>query len=389
MKKLLSITCILLTFHILSFAQTANTLLKGKVIDQESNEGIGFVSIGIEGTFLGTATNSDGFFELKVPEEQQSKNLYFSAIGYKNISLSISDILHTPEIVINLIPQSYSIESVDVAAESKVLQRILRTAAERIPKNYISAPLNFKIYYQEQKSTDITASKSAKIIVDLYDVNGYTKPSWSDAFKSRSYKITETQADEPAITFRAAANSLDEMLESDIARLSNTILNPKLLNDYKLKMEAKTRYNNDSVWIISYEALKMDLAHTGSFYPTSYKGKIYISMSNYVILRNELSLSESQANIQGRSLAAKNNPISKIQRNITTGYKKTKNKYALAYIDSEKQYTSPEKQSVFESGKIVILDIETLNTRKIAGRNYFPEVKPNETFWQNFAAPSF
>ncbi len=389
MKQFLSITSILLLFHVFSYAQQGNTLLKGKVIDQETNEGIAFVSIGIEGTFLGTATNPDGNFELKVPEEQLSKSLYFSAIGYKNISFPISELIQKQDLTIKLIPQSYNIQEIDVAAESKVLQRILRTASENISSNYISVPMNMKMYYVEQKSTGITAGKTAKTIVNLYDAKGYSIPSWSDAFKSRSYEITEAQSDFTANTFRVAANSLDELLESDPARLSNIVLNPNLLNDFKLTMEEKTRFNNDSVWIISYEALKLDLAHTGSYYPTSFRGKIYISQSNYAVLRNEINLTEGKSNQQGRSLAAKSNPITKIQRNITTGYKKVKNKYVLAYIDSEKQYTSNDKESVYESGKIVILNIETQNTKPVKGREYFTEIKPNKIFWQNFVAPSY
>ena len=388
MKEYFKIAAVLFLFPVLLFAQPGITL-KGKVIDQENNEGIAFVSVGIEGTFLGAATNTDGFFELKVPEDQQGKTLYFSAIGYKNVSLSISELIRSQDIVVNLIPQAYNIEAVDVAAESKVLQRILRTAAERIPNNYISKPMNLKIYFREKKSNDIKAGQTIQAMVNLYDANGYAKPSWTDAYKSRSYKITESQADLPVVTFRDASIDLDEMLESDIARLVNTILNPKLLNDYKLKMEAKSRFNNDSVWIISYESSKLDLAHTGSYYPTSFKGKIYIALKNYSVLRNEVNLTESKANPQGRSLAAKSNAINTIQRNTVVGYKQIDNRYVLAFVDCEKQYQTDKKQSVYESGKLVVSDTETQNPSPLKGRDYFLELKPNEKFWQSFSAPSY
>ena len=388
MKHILSITFLLAFFNLLALGQSGITILKGKVIDQETNEGIAFVSIGIEGTFSGTASNPDGFFELRIPEEQQNKNLYFSAIGYKNNSYPISDFLQKQNITISLIPQSYKIESIDIAAESMVLQRILRTAAERVPMNYISVPMNMKIYYEERKSTDNEPGVTSKNIIDLYDAKGYAHPSWANAFKNRVYQITEVQRSVPALSFDNSANNFDEMLEMDLARLSNTILNPKLLNDFKLKMEAKTRFNNDSVWIISYEALKLDIAHTGSFYPTSFKGKIYIAHDGYTVLRNEIHITEAKANPQGRSLAVKNRPNSKSQINIITGYKNINGKYVLAFIDSEKQYTSTEKKSIYESEKIVILNVDTINTRPIDSRDYFVEAKQNDTFWQNFVVPS-
>lgn len=388
MKQLLSITFILLFFNTLIFSQSETTELKGRVIDQEKNEGIGFVSIGVEGTFTGTASNPDGNFELRIPEEHKDKTLFFSAIGYKNISYPITDLLKKQIIEIALVPQSYDIESVDVAAESKVLQRILRTASERIPRNYISRPVNLKMYYEERKSIDLSASSVVKTIIDLYDAKAYSQPSWSDAFKSRSYNTTEAQLQVPVYSFRSAVNGLDELLELDIVRLSNTILNPKLLSGFELRMESKTRFDGDSVWIISYESKKLDLAHTGSFYPSSFKGKIYIAQSNYAILRNEINLTEVKANQQGRSLAVNKNPVTSIKMNMITGYKKIEGKYVLASIDSEKQYTSGGNQEVYESGKLIVLDAEVKNIRVIKGREYFANVKPNEAFWQNFVVPS-
>ncbi|HZL08694.1 MAG TPA: carboxypeptidase-like regulatory domain-containing protein [Prolixibacteraceae bacterium] len=387
MKQLLSITFILLFFSLVSQAQAGIATLKGKVIDQETKEGIAFVSIGIQGTFLGTATNPEGNFEIRIPEGNQSENLYFSAIGFKNVSFPISDFLKRPNILIELSPQSYHIEEIDVAAESRVLQRILRTASERIPQNYLSGPMNLRMYFEERKSTDNEASHTTKTIVDLYDTKGYADPSWSDAFKNRSYQIAETQRETPTVAFRDASNNLDELLEMDVARLSNTILNPSLLNDFSLKLEAKTRLNGDSVWIISYDALKLDLAHTGSFYPTSLRGKIYISFTDYAVLRNEIKLTEKKSNPQGRSLAVNSNPLTNTQMNVTSGYKKVDGKSVLASIDSEKQYTSSEKQLIYESEKVVVLNVETKQTRKINGRDYFAEAKSNESFWQNFAVP--
>ncbi|MDP2889393.1 MAG: carboxypeptidase-like regulatory domain-containing protein [Bacteroidota bacterium] len=387
MKQLLSSIFILLFFNSLLFSQPAKTILKGRVIDQEKNEGIAFVSIGIEGTSTGAASNPEGYFELQIPEEHKTKSLFFSAIGYKNNSFAISDLLQSQNISIALVPQSYDIETVDVAAESKVLQRILRTAFERIPQNYVSGPVNLKLLYDRKKSIN-ELRYTEKSIVDLYDKNGYSQPSWADAFKNRSYQIIESQKSVESNSFREATNDIDELLELDLVRLSNTIMNPNLFSGFDLRMEAKTKFEGDSVWIISYVAKKLDLAHTGSFYPTSFNGKIYISQSSYAVLRSEIHLTDAKANQQGRSLAVKTNPISKIQMNITTGYKKVQGKYVLSFIDSEKQYTSDDNESVFESGKLIVLEVETKTTKPISGRNYFAKTEQDDTFWQNFAVPS-
>lgn len=384
MKQFLILSAILLQF-VVSVSAQSNIILKGKVTDRETSEGIAFVSIGIEGTYLGTATNPDGNFELKIPAEHSSGNLYLSAIGYINKSYPISGFLQEKNITIPLTPQSYKIEEVEVAAESKVLQRILRTASERIPENYQRGPMSMKIYGDKRISIDHAASSGEKYIFTVYDAKGYSNPSWTDAFKNRSYQITEAERSQPAQSFRAASLQLDELLETDLARLSNTIMNPDLLTDYQLHLDSKSRFNGDSVWIISYEARKTDLAHTGSFYPERFSGKIYISIPDYAVLRNEIHVTETKANPQGRSLAVKNHPNIRTQINMTVGYKKVLGKYVLAFIDSEKQFTSAEKKTIYESWKATVLEVNTQNPAVIAGRDYFADIQPNPEFWKNFA----
>lgn len=388
MKQLIPLTFFLFFFCLISAGQNGTTVIKGQVTDQETKEGIAFVSIGIEGTAQGTATNPEGYFELKVSDELKSKSLYFSAIGFKNISRPIADFIQQPGLVIMLVPQAYHIEEIDVAAESLVLQRILRTASERIPQNYISGPVNMRLYVEKRESTDGEAGKSTRTIVDLFDASGYAKPSWTDAFKKRNYRIAEIQTDDPKADPSEASIHIDELLEMDVARLSNTILNRNLITDYKLKLEAKTRYNNDSVWIISYQALKTDLAHTGSYYPTSFTGKIYVACRDYAVLRNEIHLTESKSGSQGRSLATKTGRQIQPQMNITVGYRKSDRKYVLSFINSEKQYTTPQKNRIYRSEKMITLESGKLNTEIIKGRDYFADVKSNETFWNSFSIPS-
>jgi hypothetical protein len=388
MKQLIAFTLLLFFFSLFSEGQTGTIVINGQVTDQETSEGIAFVSIGIEGTSQGTATNPEGYFELKVSDELKSKNLYFSAIGFKNISRPIADFIQQPGLVILLVPQAYRIDEINVAAESLVLQRILRTASERIPRNYISGPVNLKLYVENRESIGGESGQSTRTIVNLFDDSGYAKPSWTNAFKNRNYKIAEMHLDDPQTDLSEVATHIDELLEMDIVRLSNTIMNRNLITDYKLKLEAKTRYNSDSVWIISYQALKNDLAHTGSYYPTSFTGKIYIACSDYAVLRNEIHLTESKSGSQGRSLATKISQQIQPQMNITVGYRKTDGKYVLSFINSEKQFTTPQKNRVYRSERMVTLETEKSNPEIIKGRDYFADIKPNETFWNNFLIPS-
>ena len=77
MKKALIITLFLLSISTISFAQQ----IKGKVVDKETNKGISFANVGIEGTSIGTTTDEKGFFSLK-KTNQDSLFIEVSFIGY-------------------------------------------------------------------------------------------------------------------------------------------------------------------------------------------------------------------------------------------------------------------------------------------------------------------
>ena len=61
---------------------TVAKTIKGKVVNANSNRPVSYTNIGLEGTFYGTASDEEGNFELKIPEEMVGKNIYFSAGGF-------------------------------------------------------------------------------------------------------------------------------------------------------------------------------------------------------------------------------------------------------------------------------------------------------------------
>src|SRR5680860_1921480 len=144
-----------------SFAQESGKVvetIKGKVIDASTSEPVSYTNIGLEGTFYGTASDGDGNFELKIPAELADRNIYFSAVGFENKMFPVKTIFNKEFNVIRIESKSYGIGNIDVAAQSKVLIRILTLASENIQYNYILGPYNLLAEYSNQKNIDNTIS---------------------------------------------------------------------------------------------------------------------------------------------------------------------------------------------------------------------------------------
>lgn len=71
MKRILLLTIILNTVLMVCAQNPGNVIhtIKGRVIDQVTNEPVAFTNISISDTFYGTASDESGDFELKIPGE--------------------------------------------------------------------------------------------------------------------------------------------------------------------------------------------------------------------------------------------------------------------------------------------------------------------------------
>ncbi|MFN8255079.1 MAG: carboxypeptidase-like regulatory domain-containing protein [Bacteroidales bacterium] len=111
MKKLFLIL-ICLNSIIISNSQ----VFKGYIKDKSTENAIGFVSVFIDGTTVGTITDNNGYFELNV-SKYINLPISISALGYQSVTLNeyTTDINKT----IFLTPKEFEIEEVVVTAKKK------------------------------------------------------------------------------------------------------------------------------------------------------------------------------------------------------------------------------------------------------------------------------
>ena len=109
MKKIAIFLSILLFMgNLVAFAQTQT--ITGTVISAEDDMPIPGVSVSVKGTTLGTVTNIDGEYTIKVPQDAQS--LMFSFVGMKTEEVAIAG----STVDVTLQPQTIGVDEVVVTA---------------------------------------------------------------------------------------------------------------------------------------------------------------------------------------------------------------------------------------------------------------------------------
>ena len=116
---MLSRIVLFLSILLISFQASAQNelILKGKVLDQNTQASLMFANLTIKGYAIGTATDVDGNFDLKINSQYFKDSLIISMIGYKNKSIYISDLLKQKgEVNFLLAPTSFAFAVVEVGA---------------------------------------------------------------------------------------------------------------------------------------------------------------------------------------------------------------------------------------------------------------------------------
>jgi hypothetical protein len=105
------------TLLILTHYFTAQTIVKGKIVNGKTGEAIPFAAIGLMKTGINTLSNETGFFELKVQEINVADSLSCYAIGFKQISLSSTALSKQKFIEIKLDEEGLQLDEIEVSAK--------------------------------------------------------------------------------------------------------------------------------------------------------------------------------------------------------------------------------------------------------------------------------
>jgi hypothetical protein len=369
MKKItIAFLLSLIGFAVFPQENSTINIIKGTVVDADGNVPVAYTNIGIEGTYNGTASNVEGNFELKIPENFSGMQIFFSAVGYKNKLIPVTLLIGKDFNLIKLEPQSYDIGDIDVNARSKVLYRILRTASEDIPKNFVKGPLNMVCSYEYEKIADtLKLTMSAK--TNIYDKSGYSKPSVEDAYKSRNYSFSDVVKNFGSYSFADGITYLDEVLSLDLARSVSSILNPVNLDRFLLNQEEDAELNGFDVWVIGFKQPKPDFEGSGDFYASRFEGKIYINKNNYKVIKIECWVKSDKQNRAGRDLAIGVSNISYL-KNVAYDFTVSYNSQGLDFISIHKNYEQ-ENELVSENTRLVVQKINTSNVDPIVSKDYF------------------
>ena len=369
-------------------------VFKGKVIDREEKDVLPYSNIFIYRRNIGTVSNNDGEFVLKIPEAMKHDTVVVSCLGYRQYLQPISE-LTDQSYTIPLQPTSVQLKEVKVTViyPEEIISKILSKIQLNYPRdNEIMTSFYREVLKQDSKYIDV-----AEALMEI------RKASYDNTFAQDKVKVIKGRKSLNVMPFKFVDFKIQGgpyyITKLDVVKTLDTFLDPEFRDFYKYTMDEIVEVDNRETYVIQFKPKeKVD-------YPC-YQGKLYVDMSSFALVRAEFSLSRSGLKFARESLIRKKPKdfyVRPINVEYKVSYRRANNKWHLSTAQASLNFRVRSKQdkvnSVFHSDSdLLITDIkpdegtrfkkdETFNSNEI-----FTEVVTNydDGFWgdNNIIKPS-
>jgi len=113
---------LLVCIFLLSYTNSQEQVLRGKVVDNTTGLPLPYASVGIYGRKVGGIANRDGVFAIDLSRADKKDSLVFSFIGYAGCSILAVDLDRTKELTIGLTPIPKGLPEVAVVGKRQIVE---------------------------------------------------------------------------------------------------------------------------------------------------------------------------------------------------------------------------------------------------------------------------
>lgn len=251
-------------------------LLRGRVLDADTHQPVPNAQVGIAGNRLGTSTNSEGRFALRVPAAYQGSQLEVALLGYRPLRRALPP-LPGPELLLELHLSPASLGNVAVTASAV---GIIREAVARIARNYPVRPTQLTGFYRESDE-EAARQRYDYLAEGLLQVQkaGYQHPRDQGAvqvLEARRVDLRPAQpgAALPPINWIAGAFVPHRF---DFVHTRAEFISPAHFKEYTYRFSPQTSFQGRAVYVITF-------APRPGARRANFAGEVYIDEQSYAFL---------------------------------------------------------------------------------------------------------
>lgn len=363
-------------------------VIKGRIYDHENRSPIPYATVGIVEENIGTITNSDGFFLIKIPDSLAGTSLVVSHLGYLSQQIPVR-LLNDQLVDLYLRRRIISIQEVIIRYIDPV--GIIEKAMEMRRANYAAGPVYLTTFYREgvQKNDKYTSYSEAvfKVYKSPYDAGSH-----ADQVKLlKSRKVQDTaHSDTVFLKLKAGVQSA---LQLDIVKYVPGFLDQIAPVEYTYSYSNLVSYNARDAYAVAF------VQNNGLKKPL-FKGSVYIEKESFAILGADFEINPDYLDLAAAELVLKKSHRLKVKLKkvrYTVSFMPYNGRYYLGHARCDIEVTTRLKHHLWADHFYTFLELATCNI-DTAGVVKFPKqqllkpgvvfsdqpYKANDDFWRNF-----
>jgi hypothetical protein len=251
-------------------------LLRGQVLDADTHQPVPNAQVGIAGNRLGTSTNAEGRFALRVPATYQAGALEVALLGYRPFRRALPP-LPGPALLIELHSSPASLANVTVTASA---EGIIREAVARIPRNYPVRPTQLTGFYRESDE-EARRQRYEYLAEGLLRVQkaGYQHPRDPGSVQVLEARRVDLRPAQPGATLPPIDWIAGAFVPHrfDFVHARAEFIAPAHFKHYTYRFSPQTTFQGRAVYVISF-------APRPGTRRASFAGEVYIDERSYAFL---------------------------------------------------------------------------------------------------------
>lgn len=351
--------------------------LIGRILDSKTRKPLPYVTVGIPELALGSITNQEGEFMLRVDKGVKVKNLTISHIGYKKRDVPIN-LLRIDHFDIFIETDFISIQEVIIRnIDPKML---VRESFAKISENYSPHPTYHTAFYREGVEKNEKIQNYSEAIFKIYK-SAYSKTMETDQVKllksRKSSNVNPT--DTLSIKLRGGVNS---SLTLDIAKNVPFYLQENFEEFYTFTRKDIVTFGERLAYVIAFDQKEFSIEPL-------MVGILYIDVENLAILGADLQINPRNISRSTDQFVYKWNRRFRFKPEsikYTVRYLNLNGVHHLSHVRGDLNFKYRYRRSIFQNSfhlffELATTQIDTINVSRFSRSETEPT---HSVFFENF-----
>jgi len=354
-------------------------LLRGRILDSETGLPLSYATISVNQLGIGTASNQDGDWSLRIPATGANEKLSINFMGYMTKTLNIADLSEVSTIRIN--PSNFDLAEVIVVPRDFIAE-LLAKAYKAIPENYPTKPTRCDGFYREtQRVNDSLFLCFDEAILNVYKNTYKNTRNFGQIRIEKSRKNVFPGIDSiNDVRFYGGPHFPNDL---DIVFSRWDFIKPSEYKNWVFELDGVYKDSLSSVYTISFKNRKAP--------HSNFQGRMFIDRDNLAYVGFELKRAGlsvfTQEQMQSGATYLPGNT------NIKIGYTEKDGKYFLSYITYKTNgVNTASKTKIYKDIEYVTTAIKTDSVSPIPFNQQFDYTdilsieaeNYDQTYWKDY-----